>query len=326
MPLFNQYHYEPLCREDAVRLILLNPAKYQTAPLRCSITQHCRSTQLEDYAAVSYAWGRCELSRTLEIGWDDVSYLRITPNVDALLRVLRTPNEPRYLWIDAICLNQDDETEKAQQIPRMRRIYAEAKEVHIWPGLEDDMTAKLFTFFRKANQLREAKQQEMASRMAHPMRKVLHDKYDGSGPRTIVNFFNRPWFSRRWVIQEACLANRGTVHCGKYSIPLPVVTLAAARFQSLDMSSYTIKMATNLGLSTAELSLLDLVWTFHEADCLEPKDRIAALLGLLPLEQPFHLDYAVHWTELYKQAASSILEHGDNNTKLQMMLHLIEFG
>jgi hypothetical protein len=188
------------------------------------------------------------------------------------------------------------------------------------------MTARLFAFFRKANQLRDAKQQGMAARMAFLMRKVLHDNYDGSGVGAIVNFFDRPWFSRRWVIQEACLANRATVHCGKYSIPLPVVTLAATRFQSLDISSYTIKMAANLGRLTAKLSLLDLLWIFHEAICVEPKDRIAALLGLVPLDEAFHLDYTVHWTELYKKVASSTLEHGDNNTRLQIMLHLIEFG
>lgn len=79
----------------------------------------------------------------------------------------------------------------------------------------------------------------MASRIAFLMRTILHDNYNGSGLRAIQSFFDLPRFSRRWIIQEACLANRATVHCGEYPIPLPVVNLAAARFQSLDMSSYT---------------------------------------------------------------------------------------
>jgi hypothetical protein len=267
------------------------------------------------------------LSQTIEIRHDDdFSYLRITPNVDALLRGLRAFNKPRYLWIDAICLNQDDETEKAQQIPKMRLIFGEAKEVYIWLGLEDHMTAKLFKFFRTTHQLREASQQAMAARIAFLMRKVLNDNYDGIGLTALLKFFDRPWFSRRWVIQEACQVNRATIYCGKYSIPLVVITSAARRFQSLDMPSYPIKMAANLGRSTLNLSLLDLLWTFHEAECVENKDRIASLLGLMPLDEPFHLDYAIHWTELYKKVASSILEFGDNNTRLQIMLHLIEFG
>ncbi|KAI2775773.1 hypothetical protein F4815DRAFT_486881 [Daldinia loculata] len=54
--------------------------------------------------------------------------------------------------------------------------------------------------------------------------------------------------------------------------------------------------------------------------------RIAALLGLVQDDRRFYLDYTVHWTEQYKQVASSILSHGDNDAKLQVMLHLFKFG
>lgn len=73
-------------------------------------------------------------------------------------------------------------------------------------------------------------------------------------------------------------------------------------------------------------ALLELLWNFHEGRCLDPKDRIVALFGLVPDDRRFHLDYTVHWNELYKQVASSILNLGDNNTRLQVLLYSFEFG
>ncbi|GAW23883.1 hypothetical protein ANO14919_134600 [Xylariales sp. No.14919] len=323
MPTFNKFHYEPLGAEDAVRFILLDPATCEEDPLSCSIIQYQRSEQIVDYSAVSYAWGDPEFSRNLEVKYDgDTSYLRITQNVDTLLRRLRAFRESHYLWIDAICLNQMDEDEKAQQVPLMGRIFGEAKMVHIWLGPEDDVTAKVFAFLKLVSLLPEAEKQEMAFLVANVMRKlggidVL---------RGLMDLSERPWFSRRWIIQEACLARGAIAHCGSHSIPLPSLVMAAKRFQTLDMSSYPIKVMANLRRPMNKLTMLELLWNFHEARCLEPKDRIASLLGLATEGHRFHLDYTAQWAEIYKQTVSNIFRLGDNDTRLQVLLHLFEFG
>ncbi|KAK5992299.1 Heterokaryon incompatibility 6-like protein [Cladobotryum mycophilum] len=320
MPLFNQYYYEPLYADDAIRLIVLGPATKTTTPLSCSIIQQRLTAPTVSYSAVSYAWGKRELLRNLELKCDgDTSYLRITPNVDTLLRHLRARKLPRHLWIDAVCLNQDDEEEKAQQIPIMRRIYEEANEVQIWLGSDSPLTAASFSLFRKINMLGDVGKMEMARRIAKL----------GAGPLLLGNdiLFNRPWFSRRWVIQEACLARQATVHCGTYSIPLPLLCNAAKRIQSLDISWYAVKMMTMIGGLATKPSILELLWNFHEASCLEPRDRIASLWGLVRDDHHrFQLDYTLHWTELYKQVASFAFSLGDNDTSIQVLLHLFEFG
>ncbi len=326
MPPFNHYQYQALCAEDAIRLVVLDVATDKEAPLSCSLIQHPRSARHVEYFAISYAWGEPEFTQTLEVrhDGDDTSYLRITSNVDALLRHLRTPNHPRCLWIDAICLNQDDEIEKAQQVPMMGRIYEEAKGVHIWVGPSLPVTPTLFAFFRKSSRISEAEQSQIAARIVFLIKKYFHGPLPGI--RAIHDFFLRSWFSRRWVIQEACLARRATVHCGHCSIPLPVLASAARQFQNLDMSDYPTRMAANLRRPSAGLSILELLWNFHEAACLEPRDRIGALLGLVGEEGRFPMDYAAHWTDLYKQAATFMLRTGGNNVRLQMLLHLFEFG
>ncbi|KAK2005688.1 HET-domain-containing protein, partial [Colletotrichum eremochloae] len=326
MPVFNAYHYEPLCTEDAVRLVVLIPAAKEAAPLRCSIIQRQRSTQSEAYSALSYTWGTYEFTRTLEIESDgDTSYMRITLNLDTALRQFRASVKEICLWIDAICLNQNDEVEKAQQIPLMGHIYGEAKMVHIWLGPADHMTPSLFTFFRVISRLAESEQNTMAERVASLLRKLCgHDNVAGLG--ALHKFFLRPWFSRRWVIQEACLAREAVVHCGGHSILLHSVALAAKRFQSLDLASYPINMAANLLNPTTKRSMLELLWYFHDAECLEPRDRIAALSGLTLDKYSALLDYTVHWTQLYKQFASLVFDLGTEDAKLQLLLQLFEFG
>ncbi|KAI4861535.1 HET-domain-containing protein [Hypoxylon rubiginosum] len=325
MPVFNECHYEPLSAEDEIRLIVLDPATREEDPLSCSIIQRRRSTKTTDYFAVSYVWGEPVFSQNLEIRCDDdISYIRITPNVDALLRRLRALDILHCLWIDAVCLNQADEMEKAQQIPMMGRIFGEAKGAHIWLGPEDHMTAKLFTFIREANLLPEVAKVEMSKQMAALMKTLFGEGLHAL--RVFDDFSNRPWFSRRWIIQEACLARQATVYCGSHSVPLSSLVLAAVRFQTLDMSSYPIKVMANLRNPTTKLTLLELLWNFQESHCLEPKDRVAALLGLVHDNHQFHLDYTAHWAEVYKQVAASSFSFGDNDTRLQVMLHLFEFG
>jgi hypothetical protein len=82
----------------------------------------------------------------------------------------------------------------------------------------------------------------------------------------------------------------------------------------------------NLRRPTTKRTILELLWIFHEAGCLEPKDCIDALFGLVADDHRFHLDYTARWTELHKQVVSGIFGLGNNDTRLQVLLHLFEFG
>ncbi|OBR09765.1 HET domain-containing protein [Colletotrichum higginsianum IMI 349063] len=329
MPVFNQYDYEPLGTEDALRLIALDPAVDERDPLSCRIFQRRRSAQREEYSAVSYTWGEQSPSRTLEIRCDDddISCVRITSNVDALLRRFRARDQPCCLWIDAICLDQTNGLEKTQQVPLMGRIYGEAKDVCIWLGAEDRMTAKVLKLLRILSRLPEIQPQwDMAGRVVFHLNEIF-DRDDALiGLRFLHDFFLRSWLTRRWVVQEAILAREATVHCGRHSIPLLSISWAATRFLSLEVASYPINMATNLREPNTKRGILELLWYFHEAECHDPKDRIAALFGLVPDGNRFHLDYTAHWTGLYRQVASSAFGLDHSATNFQLLIHLFEFG
>lgn len=109
-----------------------------------------RSEQTIEYTAVSYAWGTPEFTECLEVASSSSgkSMMKITPIVDTMLRHLRSPSKTRFLWVDAICFNQSDESEKAHQVPQMGSIYKEAKDVRIWLGVGTTRTSWLFSLFR----------------------------------------------------------------------------------------------------------------------------------------------------------------------------------
>ncbi len=165
------------------------------------------------YSAVSYCWGdKPEYSH--ELACRDprhpLTALKITPNVDSLLRHLRKPHKSRHLWIDAICLNQEDQDEMSTPAMLMGVIYSQAKKVHIWLGAETDgrLAADAFGLLRRI---------------------VLGDDACRVSPDELAilrPLFGRSWFGRRWVIQEVALARHATVHCGPLSIELSWIVAA----------------------------------------------------------------------------------------------------
>ncbi|OHE91274.1 heterokaryon incompatibility protein [Colletotrichum orchidophilum] len=88
-----------------------------------------------EYLALSYAWGSSKRSNHITVN-DKIH--RITFNLDRALRSIRRQAEPVILWIDSICINQDDAVEKGHQVGLMHDIFSWATEViaYIGDGLD----------------------------------------------------------------------------------------------------------------------------------------------------------------------------------------------
>ncbi|KIM94396.1 hypothetical protein OIDMADRAFT_71339, partial [Oidiodendron maius Zn] len=84
-----------------------------------------------EYEALSYTWGKPHPTTTLTC--NGVSY-GVTNNLYSALHHLRLPDRPRYIWVDALCINQNDIPERNVQVREMIRIYSGAKRVVIWLG------------------------------------------------------------------------------------------------------------------------------------------------------------------------------------------------
>ncbi|KAF8859326.1 heterokaryon incompatibility, partial [Acephala macrosclerotiorum] len=83
------------------------------------------------YEALSYVWGESDPPCWILCNGQRKS---VTPNLGAALRRLRYKEKWRLVWIDAICVNQEDLDERSQQVMLMRNIYSPARRVIVWLG------------------------------------------------------------------------------------------------------------------------------------------------------------------------------------------------
>jgi hypothetical protein len=106
---YNYTSLNPAKRE--IRILTVEPGEFSD-PLECRLTV----ASLEDppeYYALSYTWGNARIRRPVSINGKKIM---VTPNLDVTLRYSREENQEVVLWADAICINQDDVTEKNHQV------------------------------------------------------------------------------------------------------------------------------------------------------------------------------------------------------------------
>lgn len=218
------YIYEALQASDSIRILELKSNGDPKADLEGAIFQ-CRRRSLvlglsmgRRYDAMSYAWGEPNFNRQLFCN-NQRSILSITSTVDVMLRHMRTERGCRYLWIDAVCLDQKNADEMRQQIPLMGEVYDEAQEVRIWLGEANPDIPKVFSSLNDVSGLaKRLKKPVLAVKIL--VRKLFGDcAYSPGSDNPVVAFFERPWFSRRWVLPEAASSRVTTVHCGLERMP-----------------------------------------------------------------------------------------------------------
>lgn len=218
--------YDPL-KKDEFRVLVLAPAPESYYPLVCKLETwpipSSRSTK-KQYAALSYVWGQgvdngrlCLLPPkydTLSLSnsdeWGSAMKKAISiPIRDnlfrALLRLRRhgPGSQPVVLWVDFICINQENADEKTEQLPRMVDIYRNARNVCVWLGEAD-------------NQGRSDEAMDFISTTMDfaVLDRLAHDKRQAKRWYALGELMRDRWFSRRWVVQEIALAKEATVHCG----------------------------------------------------------------------------------------------------------------
>jgi len=119
--------------DNSIRLLRLLPHKDEDEPIQCQLF-NCsleRSRGTRPYEALSYVWGSDHGSQSISIG---SCHQPVGGNLFAALLHLRDPSIERILWIDALCINQQDNIEKGHQVQSMAMIYAKATRVIVWLG------------------------------------------------------------------------------------------------------------------------------------------------------------------------------------------------
>ncbi|KAL8369744.1 hypothetical protein RB595_000196 [Gaeumannomyces hyphopodioides] len=114
-----------------IRLLRLLPGSFSDR-IEAQLITAAPDIQPIPYEALSYVWGRkSDPPDQIVI---DGAPRDVTENLHAALRRLRRENQPRVLWVDAVCINQDDIPERNHQVRLMSRLYAGATRVIAWLG------------------------------------------------------------------------------------------------------------------------------------------------------------------------------------------------
>lgn len=131
-----EYVYTPLSKPESLRVATLLPG-LTTDPLRATVQEHDLDDESLRYEAVSYCWG--EVNRDFHVLCDDRAIM-VTENLIAALLRFRHRTDPRTLWMDSICIDQNDIDEKNHQVKAMGNVYLAASRVLIWLREEDSTT------------------------------------------------------------------------------------------------------------------------------------------------------------------------------------------
>lgn len=172
-------------RGQQIRLISLSPARRFNAPVHCQIFRvQLSESSIPPYEALSYVWGSFS---DATISMNNMNCYTVTDNLTAALRHLRGRKKPRLLWIDAICIDQNNLDERNCQVGMMRDIYARADRVIVWLG--------------------------------HPSQDMQGEMTRASGlVESLTMHRYHAWWRRMWTLQEVAGNQNRIVYYGKREI------------------------------------------------------------------------------------------------------------
>lgn len=270
--------------------------------------------------------------------------------------------ETVYIWADAICINQGDIDEKSAQVTMMDRIYSTATYVIAWLGPRDEhSTVGIQTLNTLQSHLKAFRDSQI-----EPFSGKDKDRYEDAGVphisgvewASLASIYQRQWFRRAWIVQEAVLPVALLMYLGEDAIPWGHLGQVAQAISHLETKLGTV-MSTSFvpirdvavpvtsnvsgmfvwrqiralaceGLETTEENrklftlsrLLEHLWTFLASD---PRDKVFACYGLLNLfaTERRIADYRLSLATVYTMATRElIMEEGSLQVLSSCIYHL----
>jgi hypothetical protein len=207
----------------------------------------------KQYETLSYVWGDIGDAITILADGRTVS---VTKSLETALRHLRYPDRSRTLWVDYICINQEDVLERNQQVTKMGFIYEQANSVLVWLGLatlNSRVGMEILRYF--AN---EKRPQSCPVWQTYPQSLV----YQG-----LQDVMTRPWFERMWVVQEVGRSRRAILLCGQDCVRWRSTDPIAVRcFVLMIKYAEILPEWTQLGLGTVTMQPLLEILDFQDAN------------------------------------------------------------
>ena len=119
--------YKPL-QMDQTRLMRID---YEDGPYISCVLEVFVLTERPPYEALSYCWTKAEATCEIRLNGHPVW---VRPNLYDYLKVMYEERQTCWIFVDALCINQEDGVEKGHQVKLMGQIYEHAEGVVAWLG------------------------------------------------------------------------------------------------------------------------------------------------------------------------------------------------
>ena len=345
---------------EEIRLLNILPGVWdEPVRVQFSIASLCRETP--QYATLSYVWGDTSKARSCIVEGQE---FHITNNLHSALRRLRDEARPDgaalVIWADALCINQAVTEERNQQVRLMGKIYSKCCHVFVWLGElpgpgddgarhasdEDHAPCSFGGGYPTTRAISMACEEVLLQLAAG---RHMTDVFSFKSERTsfqvdaIYHAFSyleaNPWFTRRWVLQEAVLAPYVQVVFGAVSIRLDnlsraMATIASHTAELCCLSSlpghYNLRQAIRGFLQNfipverlrhlrgSRVSIMDLCLEFLDGRVSEEHDRIYALLGLVNPPSQLIPDYRSPVHTLFTDVSANHLADSYSSSVLHL--------
>ncbi|KAK7995509.1 HET-domain-containing protein [Apiospora arundinis] len=282
-------HHAPIHQKSEIRIFVLQPGEFEE-PI-CGDLVVAELPSQEPYAALSYTWsdesGNAELCKPIQL--NGCPFL-VTANCELALRRIRRRSIARPVWIDAICIDQNNTVERGHQVELMPKIYSGAQLVLIYVGEAADGSDELLSAVCSGGKS-----------LGAPRAKRFLD------PLSVKSFFQRRYFQRIWVLQEVALARRTELICGTSNIPWASFKSGIASWTpTIRFQPPVLQFSHDSYMDSDQIvKMLSLA---AKCQCQDPRDKVFSLLGLFPhtAGQAITPDYSLSVEEVYTVMALHI--------------------
>jgi len=273
-----------------------------------------------DFEALSYTWGDRADARIIIVNG---IRREVSKNLEDALKALRCLRETRlgmYYWVDSLCIDQQNEKERNEQVKRMNDIYSRARAVVAWLGQEEGMDRIAVQTMRYL-----CRKPRVKNPLRLPPRLLL------DGWQALFAFMKKPYWNRAWIIQELAMNHNSTlILCGKFKLTRRMIRLGAVWCQELlqgseDLSyrfdhdlepeawswaSRTLQLVSLTSNPKIEIGLERLLNIVRRADATDEKDKVYSILGLLDtaVSADISPDYSRSEQQVYTDFITSIIK------------------
>ncbi|KAI1371174.1 HET-domain-containing protein [Hypoxylon crocopeplum] len=272
--------YQQLGEFETRFLQFLEVPSQPEKPLRFKIVTYSLASEPK-YNALSYCWGDPTPGSPIEI---DGRLILVSKNLETALRNLELELRD-LLWVDAICINQNDLVEKTHQVGRMDRIYSQAHRTIVWLGPEERNTQHAHTFLQEiyANRGTWSRISSLDFRAA-----LRETSYPLRSVRGLYELYTKPYWQRVWVLQEIANSRAVLVRCGSLRFSLGGLLGCYEHVDDLPSHNHSLMVAIErFGREESEaqrgglrITLMQALIRSRYSLATDPRDKVYALLNL----------------------------------------------